>query len=41
LRFGRAADGSLVPITEGSTRPVVHRVAYAGITTVQRFSFAL
>jgi hypothetical protein len=40
-RFGRAADGTLVPITEGSTLPVVHRVAHAGIVGVQRYSFLL
>lgn len=40
-RFGRAADGTLVPITEGSTLPVVQRVAHAGIVGVQRYSFLL
>jgi hypothetical protein len=40
-RFGRAADGTLVPITAGSTLPVVHRVAHAGIVGVQRYSFLL
>jgi hypothetical protein len=40
-RFCRAADGTVVPITEGSTMPVVHRVAHAGIITVQRYSFWL
>ncbi|WP_316216747.1 hypothetical protein [Bradyrhizobium sp. SZCCHNR3003] len=40
-RFGRAADGTLVPITEGSTLPVMHRVAHAGIAMVRRFSFEL
>ena len=39
-RFGRAADGTLVPITEGSTVRVVQRLAHAGIVEV-RFSFLL
>ena len=40
-RFGRAADGTLVSITEGSTLPVVHRVAHAGIVGVVRYTFEL
>ncbi|WP_315806583.1 MULTISPECIES: hypothetical protein [unclassified Bradyrhizobium] len=40
-RFGRAADGTLVPITVGSTLPAVHEVAHAGIVGVRRYSFLL
>jgi hypothetical protein len=36
-RFGRTADRSFAPITEGATLPVVH----AGIVEVVRFSFLL
>jgi hypothetical protein len=40
-RFGRAADGELVPITAGSTLPVVHRVAHAGIVETRKWSFSI
>jgi hypothetical protein len=40
-RFGRAADDMLVPITEGSTLPVVSKTAQAGIIEVQRWTFLL
>ena len=40
-RFGRAADGTLVPITEGSTLPVVSRRTHAGIVGVVRYTFEL
>jgi hypothetical protein len=40
-RFGRAADGTLVPINAGSTLPVVHKVAHAGIVEVRRYRFWL
>ena len=40
-RFGRGPDGTQVPITEGSTLPVVHRVAHAGIVETRRWSFTI
>ncbi len=40
-RFGRAADAMLVPITEGSTLPVVSKTAPAGLIEVQRWTFLL
>jgi hypothetical protein len=40
-RFSRNAFGELEPVTEGSTKPVVHRVTHAGIVAVDRFSFVL
>jgi hypothetical protein len=40
-RFGRGADGVLVPITQGSTLPVVSKRTHAGIVGVQRYSFLL
>ncbi|CCE11723.1 hypothetical protein BRAS3843_770021 [Bradyrhizobium sp. STM 3843] len=40
-RFGRAADGTLVPLTAESTMAVVHKVEHAGIVRVQRWSFEL
>lgn len=39
-RFTRNADGTLSPLVEGSTLPIMHRT-HAGIVEVQRFRFML
>ena len=36
-RFVRNADGSLAPLTEGSTAPIAETRHHAGITSVRRF----
>jgi hypothetical protein len=38
-KFVTGADGTLVALTEGSTRPVTSTVTHAGIIRVQRFAF--
>ncbi len=40
-RFTRRADGELVPLTEGSTRPVTETVRHAGIIRVIRYAFEM
>ena len=40
-RFGRRADGELVPLTTGSTEPVVEVRQHAGIAMVERWEFSL
>jgi hypothetical protein len=40
-RFCRNGDGTLVPITEGSTLSVVHRVTHAGIVETRKWSFSI
>jgi hypothetical protein len=38
-KFITGADGTLVALTEGSTRPVTSTVMHAGIIRVLRFAF--
>jgi hypothetical protein len=38
-KFAAGPDGALVPLTEGSTRPVASVVRHAGIVKTQRYSF--
>ena len=40
-RFCMGADGQLVPLTSGSTRPVAQTVTHAGICRVKRFAFSI
>lgn len=40
-RFCVGADGSFVPMTEGSTRAVAQVVTHAGIVRVQRWAFSI
>jgi hypothetical protein len=40
-RFVRNADGTLAPLTEGSTKPVTAILHHAGITKVKRYAFTL
>jgi hypothetical protein len=40
-RFTWRADGELVPLTEGSTRPIAETRTHAGIVTVKRYSFTM
>jgi hypothetical protein len=38
-KFVRRANGELVPLTEGSTRPIAETRTHAGIVCIARFAF--
>jgi len=38
-KFARGPGGELVPITEGSTRPIAETRRHAGIVRIRRFAF--
>jgi hypothetical protein len=40
-KFTTRADGELVPLTEGSTRPVTMHTTHAGIATVEQFDLRM
>jgi hypothetical protein len=40
-RFETSSSGALVPVTEGSTKPVTVQVAHAGIATVEQFDLRM
>jgi hypothetical protein len=40
-QFTRRADGELVPLVEGSTRPIASTVTHAGFVKVQRYAFGM
>jgi hypothetical protein len=40
-RFVQRGDGQLVPLTEGSTRPIAETRTHAGICKVKRYAFDL
>ena len=40
-KFVVGPDGALVPLTEGSTRPIASTVTHTGIVKVRRYAFDL
>jgi hypothetical protein len=40
-RFEVSTSGALVPVTEGSTKPVTVQVAHAGIATVEQYDLRM
>jgi hypothetical protein len=40
-KFVRGDDGTMQPLTEGSTRPIAEVRTHAGIAKVRRFSFGI
>ena len=40
-RFARGADGTLAPLTAGSTQRVAQTVTHAGIVKVKRYAFEM